>query len=107
MACLTKKNFSASELQRQLGHSTNNPILAMLNKLCEVMGKRDSEYNLEGFIELDEGLFSTETSKDEKKDKLRRGRGSQKKSKVLVMVESVPMEVGAVKKDGKPRKVGH
>jgi hypothetical protein len=102
----TKKSFSASELQRQLGHSTYNPIWAMLHKLRLVMGKRDDEYSLKNNIEIDEGFFSTETSKEEKDEPLKRGRGSQKKSKVLVMAESIAIE-GETTKKNKPRKVGH
>ncbi len=102
----TKKSFSACELQRQLGHSTYNPIWAMLHKLRLAMGKRDAEYNLKNVIELDEGFFSTEIPEEEKSKPLKRGRGSQKKSKVLVMAESIPVE-GKVTRGGKPRKVGH
>lgn len=102
----TKKSFSACELQRQLGHSTYNPIWAMLHKLRLAMGKRDAEYTLNNVIELDEGFFSTEIPEEEKSKPLKRGRGSQKKSKVLVMAESIPVE-GKVTKGGKPRKVGH
>jgi hypothetical protein len=103
----TKKSFSTSELQRQLGHSTYNPIWAMLHKLRQAMGRRDSCYQLSEVIELDEGFFSTETSEKEKDNPLKRGRGSQKKTKVLVMAESIPLEDGSVNKKGKPRKVGH
>ncbi len=102
----TKKSFSASELQRQLGHSTYNPIWAMLHKLRLAMGKRDAEYTLKSVVELYEGFFSTEVPEDEKSNPLKRGRGSQKKSKVLVMAESTPVE-GEVTRGGKPRKVGH
>lgn len=70
------------------------------------MGKRDGEYELSGVIELDEGFF-TSVKVEEGKDKpLKRGRGSQKKSKILIMVESVPVE-GKTTKEGKQRKVGH
>lgn len=103
----TKKSFSASELQRQLGHSTYNPIWAMLHKLRQVMGMRDSRYQLSEVVELDEGFFSTETEECQKDKPLKRGRGSQKKSKVLVMAESIPVEGGSKTKDGKARKVGH
>jgi DNA-directed RNA polymerase subunit RPC12/RpoP len=102
----TKKSFSASELQRQLGHKRYEPIWAMLHKLRQVMGKRDELYRLSDVIELDEGFFSTELDEDEKNKPLKRGRGSQKKTKVLVMVESKPIE-GETTKSGKPRKVGH
>ena len=104
----TKKSFSAKELQRQLGHKHYEPIWALLHKLRAVMGRRDSEYTLEGILELDEGFFSTEAPEDEKDNKLKRGRGSQKKSKVLVMAESVPVEPEeGVKTKDKPRKVNH
>ena len=43
------------------------------------MGKRDSQYELCGTIELDEGLLSTEIPEEEKNKPLKRGRGSQKK----------------------------
>ncbi len=102
----TKKSFSALELQRQLGHSCYEPIWEMLHKLREVMGRRDGEYELSGVIELDVGFFTTTKTEEEKDKPLKRGRGSQKKSKVLVMVESVPVE-GKTTKNGKPRKVGH
>lgn len=67
------------------------------------MGKRDEQYQLSGQIELDEGFFSTEISDEEKDKSLKRGRGSQKKTKVLVMAESKAIE-GETKKNGKPRK---
>lgn len=102
----TKKSFSALELQRQLGHNRYEPVWAMLHKLRDVMGRRDGEYELSGVIELDEGFFSTIKPDDEKDKILKRGRGSQKRSKVLVMVESVPVE-GKTTKHGKQRKVGH
>lgn len=101
----TKKSFSALELQRQLGHKYYDPIWGMLHKLRSIMGKRDENYTLSDIIELDEGFFSTEISEEEKEKPLKRGRGSQKKSKVLVMAESKPVEGGTTKK-GKPRRVG-
>jgi DNA-directed RNA polymerase subunit RPC12/RpoP len=88
----TKKTFSALELKRQLGHSTYNPIWAMLHKLRLAMGKRDAEYDLKEIIELDEGFFSTEMEEEEKSKPLKRGRGSQKKTKLLVIAESIPIE---------------
>jgi hypothetical protein len=77
-----------------------------MHKLRAAMGKRDCEYDLQGIIEIDEGFFTTETEQSEKSKPLKRGRGSQKKSKVLVMAESLPVE-GAEKLQGKSRKVNH
>ncbi len=88
----TKQSFSASELQRQLGHKRYEPIWLLLHKLRSVMGKRDGQYELSGIIELDEGFFTTEIPEEEKKKPLKRGRGSQRKSKVLVMAESTPVK---------------
>jgi len=101
----TKKSFSAKELQRQLGHNRYQPIWHMVHKLRDAMGKRDGEYVLAGRIELDEGYFSTETAPTEKNKPLKRGLGSQKKSKVLVMAESEFVEYP--KKGQKPRRVGY
>ena len=101
----TKKSFSAKEIQRQLGHKRYHPIWQMVHKLRQSMGKRDGEYILAGRIELDEGYFSTEVRDEEKGKPLKRGRGSQKKSKVLVMAESEMVD--SPKKGKKPRRVGY
>jgi len=101
----TKKSFSAKEIQRQLGHKRYHPIWHMVHKLRESMGKRDGEYILAGRIELDEGYFSTEIPLEQKDKPLKRGRGSQRKSKVLVMAESEMVE--SPKKGKKPRRVGY
>jgi len=101
----TKKSFSAKELQRQLGHNRYHPVWHMLHKLREAMGKRDGEYVLAGRIELDEGYFSTEIPNEEKNKPLKRDRGSQRKSKVIVMAESEFVEFP--QKGKKPRRVGY
>ncbi len=102
----TKKSFSSAEFQRQLGHKYYDPIWSLLHKLRSVMGKRDEKYSLSGVIELDEEIFSTEIDDNEKKKPMKRVRGGQKKSKVLVMAESQPVEGQTTKKE-KPRQVGH
>jgi hypothetical protein len=101
----TKKSFSSKELQRQLKHKRYQPIWHMSHKLREAMGKRDGEYVLAGRIELDEGYFSAEVPQREKNKELKRGRGSQKKSKVLVMAESEFVELP--KKGRKSRRIGY
>lgn len=101
----TKKGFSAKEIQRQLGHERYAPIWHMAHKLRLSMGKRDEQYILAGAIELDEGFFTTEVPNDQKDGGLKRGRGGQKKSKVLVMAES--QWVDSPKKGKKPRRVGY
>ena len=84
----TKKSISASELQRQLGHRNYNPIWAMLHKFRAAMGTRDSRYEVSGMVEVDEGFFSTEVPEGDKGKPLKRGKGSQKKTKVLVMAQT-------------------
>lgn len=100
----TKKGISAAELQRQLGHKNYSPIWAMLHKLRFAMGNRDTSYKLSGIVELDEGFFDTEVPKDEKDEPTKRGRGSQKKTKVLVMAETQTSS-DEPKKGQKPTKV--
>jgi hypothetical protein len=100
----TKKSFLAKEIQRQFSHKRYEPIWGMHHKLRQAMGKRDEQYQLSGSIELDEGFFSTEIPDQEKDKPLKQGRGSQKKTKVLVMAESKTIE-GETKKNGNPRKV--
>jgi len=101
----TKKSFSAKEIQRQLGFKRYEPVWAMVHKLRKAMGKRDDEYVLAGSIELDEGFFTTEKPQEQKNMPLKSGRGSQRKSKVLVMAESTLEENPKNKK--KPRRVGY
>ncbi len=60
-----------------------------MQRIRTAMGRRDDRYNLEGFIEMDEGYFSTATPST---TQLKRGRGSQAKGKVAVMAESTPLE---------------
>ena len=91
-ATSTKKSFSALEIQRQLNHPFYEPIWAMMHKIRRIMCKADNEYKLEDGIELDEGYFTTNPPKDEEgnviREKMKRGVGSPKHAKVLVMVES-------------------
>lgn len=101
----TKHTFSALEIQRQLGHKRYQPIWEMVHKLRTVMGERDSEYFLTCSVELDEAFFTTETPKDKKGKKLNQGSGSERKSKVLVMAESMPSECH--KANQKSKKVGN
>ena len=106
----TKKSFSALELQRQLGRKRYEPVWYMLHKLRAAMGKRDSRYELKEFVELDEGFFESVKKRDEedKDSPSKRGRGSQKQSKVLVMVESIPSKKKPKKNRKKPaRSCGH
>jgi len=65
-------------------------MISIISRFCS-LGKRDDLYDLEDMIEFDEAYFAVET-KESDKQKLKRGRGSQKQSNVAVMAESVPLE---------------
>lgn len=87
----TKKGFSALELQRQMGHSRYETVFRLYHKVREIMGKRDSLYQLEDMVEYDEAFIGKATSASDQKD-LKRGRGSQKQVPVAVMAESTVLE---------------
>ena len=105
----TKKTFSANEIQRQLKHNRYEPIWSMLHLIRRAMGKRDNKYNLTEFIEIDEGFFETIKQSDENEViRKKRGRGSQKQAKVLVLIESKPIKEKPEKYKHKPdRQVGY
>lgn len=84
----TKKSFSAKEIQRQIGHKRYQPIWEMLHKIRSIMGLRDNDYQLSNEIELDDGFFETVSINRKKNEPLKRGKGSQKQTTVLVMAES-------------------
>ncbi len=102
----TKKTFSALELQRQLGHKFYEPVWFMMQKLRKTMGIRDREYQVDKIVELDEGFFESVDTENDKKDKdkkLKRGRGSQRQTKVIVMASTIhPLK--PPKKHKKPTK---
>ena len=99
--------ISSKEIQRQLGRKRYQPVWEMVHKLRDVMGKRDARYNLHGDVEIDEGFFSTETPEAQKNCPLKRGRGSQRKTSVLVMAESSFPDTPSDKKRSTPKIVGH
>jgi len=104
----TKKSFSALELQRQLGLANYESTWYMMQKIRKTMGKRDKSYQLKGEIEVDEGFYEVVSipERDELGNLIKetaaqkRGRGSEKQRKVLVMVESAsnPLQTDKYKK---------
>jgi len=90
----TKKGISAKEMQRQLGFKRYEPVWFMLQKIRVAMGARDERYELSGFTEMDEGYFTTVESATvgEKNKKVKRGRGSEKQTPVLVMAQTEYVE---------------
>ena len=86
----------------------------MMHKLSSVMGKRDDLYTLCNSIGIDEGFFEGTSGniqeaegqkpEDQGPKKEKRGRGSSKQSKVLVMVESKETYQSSKKYKHRPNK---
>ena len=82
----------------------------MLHKIREAMGRRDCRYKLSEYIEIDDGFFETinDTEVIDAESPKKRGRGSQRQAKVLVLIESKAVLEKSEKYKHKPnRKVGH
>ncbi len=107
----TKKTFSALEIQRQLKFNNYQTIWELLHQIRWAMGERDNKYKLDTFVEIDEGFFKVvdkEINKETLKTEQKRGRGSINHLKVLVLVESKPIEIIDERYKNKPkRKCGH
>ena len=65
---LTKKGFSALEMQSLLAHTRYESIWLMMHKIRIQMGERDKQYKLDGLIELDEAFFAGHRKKGLKED---------------------------------------
>lgn len=87
----TKKGFSCLEFKRQVGLTRYDTAFRLMHKVRAMMGKRDSLYILKDMIEFDECYVEVATKK-QVKDKLKRGKGSQRQASVGVAAESIPLE---------------
>jgi len=76
-----KNGISALQLQKFLQIKTYKTVWAMVHKIRKAMADRDSAYQLQGLIELDDSYFGG------KQHSGKRGRGSENKRPVLVGVE--------------------
>ena len=87
-----KQVLSAKEVQYQLGIDRYPPVWLMMMKQRSIMGKRDAIYQLSREVELDEAFFPIRTPEEAKGEPIKRGAGSQQQAKVLVIVESKPVD---------------
>ena len=79
----------------------------MMHKLRAVMGLRDNQYMLNHEVELDEGFFETVDIIRDYGRSLKRDRGSEKETKVLVSIESKKLDSDKLlKKYNKETKLG-
>jgi hypothetical protein len=76
----SKTGVSIAEMQRELQIRDYKTIWVMAHKVREAMGQRDARYRLAGLVEIDESFFGP-TSREAK-----RGRGSERKTTVLIAV---------------------
>lgn len=86
-----KQVLSAKEVQYQLSYKTYEPVWLMMMKLRDIMGKRDNEYTLGRWVEVDEAFFPTIINEKMNGRPLKKGLGSEQKSKVLVIAKSIPV----------------
>ena len=87
---ISKKSFSAHEMQHMLGHKRYEPIWAMMHKIRAGMGNRESRYKLDGEVELDDAYIKVMKEQpieflNYRPESLKGGRGSQRQAKLLVM----------------------
>ncbi len=106
------KSMSALEVSKQLDMRYDTIWYAMHKIRC-AMGKRDAKYKLDGTVELDDAFFVAVDLDRDSDEQLKRGRGSQRTAKVLVMVESEKVskkqmiqKYGKASRHNKGRKMG-
>lgn len=88
---LTKKGFSALEMQRLIGHKRYEPIWLMMQKIRISMGHRDQKYSLDGFIEMDEGFFEAHRKKETDSLKIKAVKELDRQVKAIVAVSTKPV----------------
>lgn len=86
-----KQVLSAKEVQYQLSYKSYEPVWLMMMKLRDIMGKRDKEYTLGRWVEVDEAFFPTIINENMRGRPLKQGLGSERQSKVLVIAKSIPI----------------
>jgi ribosomal protein L37AE/L43A len=98
---LTKKGFSALEVQRLIKHKRYEPIWLMMQKIRISMGQRDEKYQLDGYIEMDEGFFEGHRKKVADDLIVKPTKELDRQVRAIVAVSTTPIVVGE-RKDGRP-----
>jgi len=100
---LTKKGFSALEMQRLLGHSRYESVWLMMQKIRICMGHRDDKYQLDEFIEMDEGFFEGHRKKDDESNlETKPVKELDRQVKAIVAVSTTPIKNKESHVEGKP-----
>ena len=104
---LTKKGFSALEMQRLLGHNRYEPIWLLMHKVRVMMGARDEKYELDTFIEMDEGFFPACRKKPDVDALITKPvKDLDRNVKTIVAVSTTPLGISETK-EGRPNSVPH
>jgi len=104
---LTKKGFSALEMQRLLGHSRYESIWLMMHKIRVMMGARDEKYKLDKFIEMDEGYFPAYKKKEDNDGLISMpAKELDRNVTAIVAVSTTPLS-SADSKEGLPNSIPH
>ena len=104
---LTKKDFSALEMQRLLGHSRYESIWLMMHKIRVMMGARDEKYKLDTFIEMDEGYFPAHRKKESSDGVISLPvKELDRNVTAIVAVSTTPLPI-AESKEGRPGSIPH
>lgn len=99
LTSLTKKGFSALEVQRLIKHNRYEPIWLMLQKIRISMGHRDDKYSLDGYIEMDEGFFEGHRKKEIIDGEIVAAPELDRQVKAIVAVSTNPIAIEDQKKD--------
>ena len=94
---LTKKGFSALEMQRLVRHKRYEPIWLLMQKIRISMGHRDAKYALDGFIEMDEGFFEGHRKKSEEDFISQPVKELDRQVKAIVAVSTTPVSINEQK----------
>ena len=94
-------------MQSLLGHKRYEPIWAMMQKIRITMGNRDEKYQLNGFIEMDEGFFEGHRKKDKECLTVKPAKALDRQVKAIVAVSTTPIATGEIKKGHPVTKPGY
>ena len=89
----SKTGVSIAEMQRELAIRDYKTIWVMAHKIRGAMEQRDTRYRLAGLVEVDESFFGPKSREG------KRGRGSERKTTVLIAV-SIYTDKKGIEKPG-------
>jgi len=93
----TRKAMSAREMRRQLGLKRYEPVWYLMHKIRQLMSHQNMDQVLKGEIEFDDAFFTIVRDQADDEEESKRGRGSQRKQAVMVMVEAEAPPEGKTK----------